>query len=84
MKRETSRKLGMPSEQELNELGKAAQNELARLLEENPQIKEFQNGIEIQLETAGNYTNRMAALGSAFRLLNIIRQNGRIYLAEYI
>ena len=83
MKRETGRKFGMPSEQELNEFGKVAENELNSILEENPQIKEFQNDIEMQLENAGNYTNRIAALGSSFKSLNIERQKGRIYLAKY-
>ncbi|MFC1812699.1 hypothetical protein ACFL03_08405 [Thermodesulfobacteriota bacterium] len=83
MKREISRKFDMPNEQELKEMGKVAENELNRLLEENPQIKEFQNDIEWQLENAGNYTNRMVALGSSFKWLNVERQNGKVYLAKY-
>jgi nitric oxide synthase oxygenase domain/subunit len=83
MKREMSGKLGIPNEQELINLGKVAEDELNRLLAENPQIKEFQNDIKRQLETAGNYTNRMAALGSFFKWLNVERQDGRMYMARY-
>ena len=82
MEREISRKFGMPSEQELKDLGKEAEDELNLLLAENPQIKEFQNDIERQLENAGNYTSRMAALGSSFKWLSVERQNGKIYLVK--
>ena len=83
MKRELSRKFGIPSEQELKKLGKVAEDELNRLLVENPQIKEFQNDIARQLENAGNYSNRMAALGASFKWLSVERQNGKMYLARY-
>ena len=82
MEREISRKFGMPSEQELKDMGKEAEDELDLLLAENPQIKEFQNDIERQLENAGNYTNRMAALGSSFKWLTVERQNGKVYRAK--
>lgn len=83
MEREMSREFGMPSEQELKDLGKEAEDELNLLLAENPQIKEFQNDIEKQLENAGNSTNRMVALGSFFKWLSVERQNGKTYLARY-
>ena len=81
--REIDRKFGMPSEQELIDMGKEAQDELNLLLAKNPQIQEFQNDIERQLENAGNYTNRMAALGSSFKWLTVERQSGKIYMAKF-
>ena len=83
MKRELRKKFGIPSEQELKKLGKIAKDELNHLLIENPQIKEFQKEIERQLENAGNYTNRMAVLGTSFKWLTVERQNGRMYLVRY-
>ena len=57
------KKSSVLSEQELIEMGKAAQKELYRLLEERPQLKEFQEEIDRRLENAGTFENRMAVLG---------------------
>lgn len=49
--------------QELIEMGKAARLERDRLLNEHPDLKEFQKEIDRCLENAGSSENRMAVLG---------------------
>lgn len=51
------------SRQELIEMGKTALLERNRLLEEHPELKEFQKKIDRCLDNAGNSENRMAVLG---------------------
>jgi hypothetical protein len=50
------------SRQELIEIGKTARQERNRLLEEHPELKEFQKKIDRCLDNAGSYENRMAVL----------------------
>jgi dsDNA-specific endonuclease/ATPase MutS2 len=51
------------SRQELIEMGKTARQDRDRLLEEHPELKEFQKKIERCLDNAGSSENRMAVLG---------------------
>jgi len=51
------------NEQELEEIGRAARKERDRLLEERPELKEYQKEIDRLLKNAGNLENRMAVLG---------------------
>ena len=51
------------SRQELIEIGKKARQERDRLLNEYPDLKEFQKKIDRCLENAGSSENRMAVLG---------------------
>jgi hypothetical protein len=51
------------STQELIEMGKTARQERDRLLEEHPELKEFQKKIDRCLDNAGGPENRMAVLG---------------------
>ena len=51
------------SRQELIEMGNTARQERDRLLEEHPELKEFQKKIERCLDNAGSSENRMAVLG---------------------
>jgi hypothetical protein len=50
------------STQELIEMGKTALKERDRLLEEHPELREFQNEIDRRLDNAGSSENRMAVL----------------------
>jgi dsDNA-specific endonuclease/ATPase MutS2 len=50
------------STQELIEMGKTALQERDRLLEEHPELREFQNEIDRCLDNAGSPENRMAVL----------------------
>jgi dsDNA-specific endonuclease/ATPase MutS2 len=52
----------MLSNQELIEMGKTALQERDRLLEEHPELREFQNEIDRCLDNAGSSENRMAVL----------------------
>ncbi|MBU0768214.1 MAG: hypothetical protein KJ687_03870 [Proteobacteria bacterium] len=51
------------SRQELIEMGKTARQERDRLLNEYPDLKEFQKKIDRCLDNAGSSENRMAVLG---------------------
>ncbi len=51
------------SRQELIEMGKTARKERDRLLNEHPDLKEFQKKIDRCLDNAGGSENRMAVLG---------------------
>lgn len=51
------------SRQELIEMGKTARQERDRLLNEYPDLKEFQKKIDRRLDNAGSSENRMAVLG---------------------
>ncbi len=51
------------SRQELIEMGKTARQERDRLLNEHPDLKEFQKKIDRCLDNAGSSENRMAVLG---------------------
>jgi hypothetical protein len=51
------------SRQELIEIGKKARQERDHLLNEYPDLKEFQKKIDKCLENAGSSENRMAVLG---------------------
>ena len=51
------------SRQELIEIGKTARQERDHLLEEHPELKEFQKKIDRCLDNAGGSENRMAVLG---------------------
>jgi len=53
----------MLSRQELIEMGKTARQERDRLLNEHPELKEFQKKIDRCLDNAGSSENRMAVLG---------------------
>ena len=53
----------MLSRQELIEIGKTARQERDRLLNEHPELKEFQKKIDRCLDNAGSSENRMAVLG---------------------
>jgi dsDNA-specific endonuclease/ATPase MutS2 len=53
----------MLSRQELIEMGKTARQERDRLLNEHPELKEFQQKIDRCLDNAGSSENRMAVLG---------------------
>ena len=57
------KKSGTLSRQELIEMGKTARQERNRLLEEHPELKEFQKKIDRCLDNAGSSENRMAVLG---------------------
>ena len=54
---------GKLSRQELIEMGKTARQERDRLLNEHPELKEFQKKIDRCLDNAGSSENRMAVLG---------------------
>jgi len=47
----------------LIEMGKTARQERDRLLNEHPELKEFQQKIDRCLDNAGSSENRMAVLG---------------------
>lgn len=49
--------------QELIEMGKAARIERDRMLDEHPDLREFQKEIDRCLDNAGSSENRMAVLG---------------------
>ena len=51
------------SRQELIEMGQTARQDRDLLLEEHPELKEFQKKIERCLDNAGSSENRMAVLG---------------------
>ncbi len=51
------------SRQELIDMGKTARQERDRLLNEHPELKEFQKKIDRCLDNAGSSENRMAVLG---------------------
>ena len=53
----------MLGRQELIEMGKKARIERDRLLEEYPELREFQKKIDRYLDNAGSAENRMAVLG---------------------
>jgi hypothetical protein len=57
------KKSSMLSRQELIEMGKTARQERDRLLNEHPELKEFQKKIDRCLDNAGSSENRMAVLG---------------------
>jgi dsDNA-specific endonuclease/ATPase MutS2 len=57
------KKSSMLSRQELIEMGKTARQERDRLLNEHPELKEFQQKIDRCLDNAGSSENRMAVLG---------------------
>lgn len=56
------RKNSTISRQELIEMGKTARKERDRLLNEYPDLKEFQKKIDSCLDNAGSSENRMAVL----------------------
>lgn len=56
------KKSGTLSRQELIEMGKTARIERDRLLNEHPDLKEFQKKIDRCLDNAGSSENRMAVL----------------------
>lgn len=56
-------KRGKLGRQELIEMGKTAREERDRLLEQHPDLKEFQKKIDRCLDNAGSAENRMAVLG---------------------
>jgi hypothetical protein len=51
------------SRQKLIEMGQTARQDRDRLLEEHPELKEFQKKIDRCLDNAGSSENRMAVLG---------------------
>ena len=51
------------SRQELIEMGKTAREERDRLLDEYPDLREFQKQIDKCLDNAGSSENRMVVLG---------------------
>jgi hypothetical protein len=51
------------SRQELIEMGQTARQDRDLLLEEHPELKEFQKKIDRCLDNAGSSENRMAVLG---------------------
>ena len=51
------------SRQELIEMGKTAREERDRLLDEYPDLREFQKQIDRCLDNAGSSENRMVVLG---------------------
>ena len=51
------------SRQELIEIGKTARQERDHLLEEHPELKEFQKKIDRCLDNAGSSEKRMTVLG---------------------
>jgi len=57
------RKNSSLSRQELIEMGKTAREERDRLLDEYPNLREFQKQIDRCLDNAGNSENRMVVLG---------------------
>jgi dsDNA-specific endonuclease/ATPase MutS2 len=57
------RKSSNISRQELIEMGKTAREERDRLLNEYPDLREFQKRIDRCLDNAGSSENRMAVLG---------------------
>ena len=56
------KKSSMLSTRELIEMGKEAQKERNRLLEEYPDLREYQKEIDRCLDNAGSVENRMAVL----------------------
>jgi hypothetical protein len=57
------RKNSTLSRQELIEMGRAAREERDRLLDEYPDLREFQKQIDRYLDNAGSSENRMVVLG---------------------
>ena len=57
------RKNSTLSKQELIEMGRTAREERDRLLEEYPNLREFQKQIDKCLDNAGSSENRMVVLG---------------------
>ena len=58
-----NRKSSNISRQELIEMGKTAREERDRLINEYPDLREFQEKIDRCLDNAGSSENRMAVLG---------------------
>jgi len=54
---------GIPDERELIEFGKFAERERDRLLEERPDLKDFQKEIDRRLCHSGSPQNRLAVIG---------------------
>jgi hypothetical protein len=57
------RKNSSLSRQELIEMGKTAREERDRLLDEHPNLRQFQKHIDRYLDNAGSSENRMVVLG---------------------